>query len=264
MEEHNGGGKTGKYLSLHDPICLGYQHNKNVMFDCYSTFFLSCNFGRAIASGWGLGIGFDSTGPISNTKFDTIGITTNSLSRRANPVCLSFVSQECAVAYICAYDTVEAGLYEILVNTKICKRNKGCEVYDSIHELREEQDIDAVLHPRKAKSKAKAPAGADPSADPSADQPTYPAVFRLQLKKPICDNTTKFSNFINKRLPHLRNKIGQCAAHLMGIAWQKKLHRKYFKNQATYKTFYKLLVMTTRSSLVALSNVLQRKMIQWL
>ena len=73
-------------------------------------------------------MGFDSSRPISNAKFNTIGITTNLLSRRVNPVCLVFVSQECAFAYTCSYDAVEAGLYEILVNTKICKRNKGCEV----------------------------------------------------------------------------------------------------------------------------------------
>ena len=56
----------------------------------------------------------------------------------------------------------------------------------------------------------------------------------------------------------------QCAAHLTGIAWQKKLHRKYFRNQATYNRFYKLLVQLTSSSSVVLSNVLQRKLVEWL
>ena len=270
VDEHNSG---GKHLSLHDPICLGFQYEKNVIFGCYSTVFLTSNLGRAIATGWELGMGFDSTGPISNTKFDTMGITTNSLGRRANPVCLSFVSQECAVAYTAMYDAAEAGLYQILVNVKCCKRDKGCEVCDSIRELREEQEVDAMLHPRKSKSKAKAPsadgggaAAADAADAAPADalRPDDPTVFRLPLEKPLCDNTTKFSKFINKRLPHLKKKIGQCAAHLTGIAWQKKLHRKYFKNQSTYRRFYQLLVSTTRSSSVALSNVLQRKMIQWL
>ena len=127
VDEHNSG---GKHLSLHDPICLGFQYEKNVVFGCYSTVFLTSNLGRAIATGWELGMGFDSTGPISNTKFDTMGITTNSLGRRANPVCLSFVSQECAVAYTAMYDAAEAGLYQILVNVKCCKRDKGCEVCD--------------------------------------------------------------------------------------------------------------------------------------
>ncbi len=64
-------------------------------------------------------MGFDSTGPISNTKFDTIGITVNSLGRHANPVRLSFVNQECAIAYQCSYDAVEAGVYEMLSNVKL-------------------------------------------------------------------------------------------------------------------------------------------------
>ena len=50
---------------------------------------MTCNIGRSIARGWGLGMGFDSTGPISNAKLDTIGITTNSLGQRANPFCLA-------------------------------------------------------------------------------------------------------------------------------------------------------------------------------
>ncbi len=80
--------RGGKHLSLHDPICLGYQYSKNVFFGTYSTLFLLKNVARGIAAGWGLQMGFDSTGPISYTKFDTIGITVNFLGRRANPVCL--------------------------------------------------------------------------------------------------------------------------------------------------------------------------------
>ncbi len=57
---------------------------------------------------------------------------------------------------------------------------------------------------------------------------------------------------------------GQCCLHLTGIAWQKKLHHKCFRNLNVYCTFYKLLVMATRCSSVALSNVLQHKMIAWL
>ena len=65
---------------------LVFSTEKNVIFGCYSTVFLASNLGRAIASGWESGMGFDSNGPISNTKFHTMGITTNSLGRRANPV----------------------------------------------------------------------------------------------------------------------------------------------------------------------------------
>ena len=103
---------------------------------------------------------------------------------------------------------------------KICKGDKGCATCDSIRDLREEQEIDSLVHTkRKSKSKAKAPADAppaDPSADSSADDP---AVFRLPLKKPLCDNTTKFSKFINKRLQHLRLYIWQSTTYLTGIVW---------------------------------------------
>lgn len=260
VADHNQG---GKHLSLHDPICLGYQYSKNVIFGTYSTLFLLQNVARGIAAGWGLQMGFDSTGPISNTKFDTIGITVNSLGRRANPVCLSFVNQECAIAYQCSYDAVEGGVYEMLSNVKLCKRDKDCETCASIRELREEQEIDSLLHPRRKSKKSKEPSDPAP-ADQSAGEIENTEVFRLPLEKPMCDNTSKFSKFIHKRLPHLRGKIGQCSSHLTGIAWQKKLHHKYFKNLNVYRAFYKLLVMAIRCSSVALSNVLQRKMITWL
>ncbi len=121
--------------------------------------------GRAFESEWDSVMDFDSMGQASNTELDTIGITTNLLALFANPVCLSFVSQEYAVAYTCTFDVVEAGLYEVLVNVKIYECEKGCEVCDSICKLKEEQEIDAVLHPkRKSKSKAKALTRADLSA----------------------------------------------------------------------------------------------------
>ena len=69
-----------------------------------------------------------------------------------------------------------------------------------------------------------------------------PFKFEIPLEKPLCDNTTKFSKWIKKKKPHLKNKILQCAAHLTGIAWQKRSHTKFFDDQATYKKFYKLVV----------------------
>jgi hypothetical protein len=66
--------------------------------------------------------------------------------------------------------------------------------------------------------------------------------LKLPLEKPMCDNTNKFWIFVNKRLPHLKGKVLQCAAHMTGIEWQKQLHLKYFRNQDTYKKFYKLTV----------------------
>ena len=180
-------------------------------------------------------MGFDGTGSISNKKFDTLGITTNSLGRRANPICLSFVSQECAIAYQCTYDAVETGssLYDVLVQTKLCKRDKGCAKCDTIREQKEKQNVDALLHPSPVKKKAKAAAAAESAAESAADvigtRAPAPLVFRLPLENPFCDNTTKFSKFIIKRIPKFRKKVGHCAAHLTGIAWQKKLHHKYFK-----------------------------------
>jgi hypothetical protein len=38
IDEHNQPG--GKHLQLHDPICLGYQFEKNVIFGCYSSLML--------------------------------------------------------------------------------------------------------------------------------------------------------------------------------------------------------------------------------
>jgi hypothetical protein len=80
----------------------------------------------------------------------------------------------------------------------------------------------------------------------------------------MCDNTTKFSKWIKKRKPHLKDKILQCAAHLTGIAWQKRSHTKFFDDQTTYKKFYKLLVRCLRCSNTALATILQRKIVEWL
>jgi hypothetical protein len=70
--------------------------------------------------------------------------------------------------------------------------------------------------------------------------------------------------WIRKKKPHLADKILQCAAHLTGIAWQKRSHTKYFNSFNTYKQFYKLIVRCLRCSSVALAIVLQTKIIEWL
>ena len=49
-----------------------------------------------------------------------------------------------------------------------------------------------------------------------------------------------------------------------GIAWQKKTHHKHFQNLETYRAWYKLLVRATRCHSVLLSEVFQRKLVQWL
>ena len=109
IEEHNRQG--GKHLQLHEPVCLGYQFHRNVVFSAFTSVYLLGNTLRAINSGWPLHLGFDSTGGLSSTKFDTIGVTTNSLRNRANPVAWSFVSQESAVAYECTYESIEGGAF---------------------------------------------------------------------------------------------------------------------------------------------------------
>ncbi len=75
IEEHNRQG--GKHLQLHEPVCLGYQFHRNVVFSAFTSVYLLGNTLRAINSGWQLHLGFDSNGGLSSTKFDTIGVTTN-------------------------------------------------------------------------------------------------------------------------------------------------------------------------------------------
>ena len=53
-------------------------------------------------------MGFDASGSISDTKFDLMGITTNSLRSRANPICLAIANKESADAYEHTYETMES------------------------------------------------------------------------------------------------------------------------------------------------------------
>ena len=81
------------------------------------------------------------------------------------------MSQECAIAYQCTYDAVEAGLYDVLVRTKLCKRNKGCATCDAIREQKEEQNVDALLHPSPVKKISKGDNAAAMSDDAPAAAP---------------------------------------------------------------------------------------------
>ena len=103
-----------------------------------------------------------------------------------------------------------------------------------------------------------------PKKNKRGEEVAVPFKFEIPLEKPMCDNTTKFSKWIKKKKPHLKDKILQCAAHLTGIAWQKRSHTKFFDNQATYKRFYKLLVRCLRCSSTALATILQDKIVDWL
>jgi hypothetical protein len=64
-----------------------------------------------------------------------------------------------------------------------------------------------------------------------------PFKFEITLEKPMCDKTNKFSKWIKKKKQYLKDKVLQCAAHLTGIAWQKRSHTKFFDDQTTYKKF---------------------------
>ena len=200
VAEHNRPG--GKHLDLHEPLCVGYQFEKGVSFGCFSSAFMLLNTARAVNSEWPLHLGFDATGSMSDTKFDIIGVTTNSLRTRANPVCLAMVNKECADGYEHTYEAMEAGVFQIVAKLKTCSE-PDCEMCNAVREQVEQAPMRAELTPPKPRAKG---------------QPVPKKKFKLPLQNPLCDNTTKFSKFILKKHPHLRRKILQCAAHLTGTS----------------------------------------------
>jgi hypothetical protein len=216
VDAHNRG---VKHLELHQPVCLEHQFNSGVVFGCYSTPMLLLNVPRSINTGWPVHAGFDSTFGISSKKFELVGMNVNSLRRKANPVrlvCLCIVKKEEAIAYEHMYSSMEAGVYDLVHRLKLCKTYKKCEVCDAVREQIEQGHMrDQLTPPPKPKKNR---AGEE-----------VPFKFEIPLAKPICDNTTKFSKWIQKKKPHLADKILQCAAHLTGIAWQKRSHTKYFE-----------------------------------
>ena len=249
VEEHNAG---GKHLDLHQPVCVGHQFKDGVVFGCYSTPMLLLHVPRGINSEWPLLAGFDSTFGITSKKFELMGISVNSLRRRANPVCLCVVKKEEAIAYQKMYTSMEGGVFELVHNMKLCKQSKQCEMCDAVREQIECGPMRDILTPPKPKKSKK------------GEEVAAPFKFEIPLAKPLCDNTTKFSLWIKKKKPHLKDKILQCAAHLTGIAWQKKSHTKFFDDPKNYKKFYKLLVRCLRCSSTALATILQIKLVEWL
>jgi hypothetical protein len=115
VAEHNRPG--GTHLQLHHPVCLGYQFKKGVTYANYSTPFLLLNPASAVNSEWSLHIGLDATGSMSNTKFDLVGITTNSLRSLAHPICLAIANTESEDAFEHKYETMEPGLFHLLGST---------------------------------------------------------------------------------------------------------------------------------------------------
>jgi hypothetical protein len=251
VEEHNAG---GEHLQLHKPVCVGHQFRDGVVFGCYTTPMLLLHPTRVINSNWPFHAGFDTTFGITSKKFELMGISVNSLRRRSNPVCLCIVKKEEAIAYETMWNTMEGGVFELVHNLKLCKQSKRCEMCDAVREQIEQGPMQKLLIPPKPSKNKKGDARAS----------SRPFKFEIPLEKPMCDNTTKFSSWIARKKPHLKDEILQCAAHLTGIAWQKRSHARYFEDQATYKQFYKLVVRCLRCSTVALANILQLKLVKWL
>ncbi len=109
---------------------------------------------HGINSGWPLLAGFDTTFGITSKKFELMGISINSLRRRANPVCLCIVKKEEAFAYETMYSSMESGLFELVHNMKLCKQSKQCEICEAVREQIEQAPCGIYLHrpcPRRMK-----------------------------------------------------------------------------------------------------------------
>ena len=119
VDEHNRG---GTHMELHQPVCVGHQFKDGVVFGCFSTPMLLLHGPRGINSGWPFLAGFDTTFGISSKKFELMGISVNSLRRKANPVCLCIVKKEEAIAYETMYDSMLGGVFEVVHNMKLCKQ----------------------------------------------------------------------------------------------------------------------------------------------
>ena len=131
VEEHNAG---GQHLELHKPVCVGHQFKDGVVFGCYTTPMLLLHTTRGINSGWPLLAGFDTTFGITSKKFELMGISINSLRRKANPVCLCIVKKEEAIAYETMYNSMEGGVFALVHNMKLCKQSTHCEMCDAVRE----------------------------------------------------------------------------------------------------------------------------------
>ncbi len=81
VTEHNRPG--GAHLQLHAPVCVGHQFSHGRTLACFSTPFLLLNAACGFNDGWPLQLHFDSTGGISDSKIDVLGITTNSLRNKS-------------------------------------------------------------------------------------------------------------------------------------------------------------------------------------
>ena len=158
---------------------------------------LLLNMTRGINSQWSSVVGFDSTFGITSKKFELMGISVNSLRRKANPVCLCITKREEAVAYQHVFDSTEAGVFDLVHNLKLCKTSKKCEMCNAVREQIEQEPMRQLLTPPPKPRKTK-----------TGEE--VPFKFEIPLEKPMCDNTTKFSKWIKKKKLHLKDKILRC------------------------------------------------------
>jgi hypothetical protein len=154
VAEHNT--PCGAHLDLHQAVCVGYQFEKGVRFANFSTPYLLLNGARAVNSGWPVTFGFDGSGGMSNTKFDLIGVTTNSLRSRANPVCLAIANKENADAYEHTYESMEAGLFQVV--GRILRCDPPCELCAAIEEQVSKPLMHAELEQPKKPKRREGPA----------------------------------------------------------------------------------------------------------
>jgi hypothetical protein len=117
-------------------------------------------------------------------------------------------NKESADAYEHTYETMEAGLFQLVGHTLRC--DPPYELCAAIEEQVNQPQMRAELKQLKTTKKKK-------GQPPSGKEPEKKKKLSLPLAHPLCDNTTKFSKSIYKKKPHLRGKINQCAAHLTGM-----------------------------------------------
>ena len=130
VAEHNR--PDGAHLELHAPVCVGHQFAHGRTLACLSTPYLLLNAARGVNDGWPLQMNFDSTGGISDSKIDVLGITNNSLRNRSNPVCIAIANQEDADGYEFMYTSMESGVFQLLGRTHLCA--EPCDVCNAIRE----------------------------------------------------------------------------------------------------------------------------------
>jgi hypothetical protein len=125
---------------------------KGFRFANYTTPFLLLYGARAVNSEWPVTNGFDWSGSMSNTKFDLVGITTNSLRSRANPIRLAIANNESTDAYEHTYEIMKAGFFQLVGRTLRC--DPPCELCAAIEEQVNQPLMRAeVESPKKTKKK---------------------------------------------------------------------------------------------------------------